>query len=138
MEAINSAIALVKNPVAYITANKDKPATVNGIMINDVAVLAAIPFVATLIGDLWYYSVFGFFGYFVAYAFVRAIMTYILDVIGVYIVGIVIGALGPTFKTPNDRLKSLRLSAFLFTPVFLIGVLNLVPFLYYLTFLGVL
>jgi len=54
--AINSAIALVRNPVNYITSNKDTPATVNGIMLNYVAVLAAIPFFATLIGDLWYYS----------------------------------------------------------------------------------
>ena len=141
MEAINSAIALVKNPVAYITANKDKPATVNSIMIKYVAVLAAIPFVATLIGDLWYYSAFlpiRFAGSLLAYAFVWAILTYILDVIGVYVVGIVIGALGPTFKSPNDPLKSLRLSAYLFTPVFLIGILNIIPVLSVITFLGVL
>ena len=141
MGTINSAIALVKNPVGYITANKDAPATVMGIMVNYVAVLAAIPFIATLIGYLWYYSLyipFGFAGSFVAYAFVSAILTYILDVIGVYVIAIVIGALAPTFGSTSTQIKSLKLASFIFTPVFLIGALNIIPFLGVLEILGIL
>ncbi len=141
MGTINSAIALVRSPVSYITTNKDSPATVMGIMVNYVAVLAAIPFIATLLGDLWYYSLFvplGFVGSFVAYAFVNAILSYILDVIGVYIIAIVIGMLAPTFNSSADQIKSLKLAAFIFTPVFLIGVLDIIPLLAFLTILGVL
>ena len=141
MGTINSAIALVRNPVSYITSNKDAPATVRGIMVNYVAVLAAIPFFATLIGDLWYYSLyipFGFEGSFVAYAFVAAFLTYILDIIAVYVVGLVIGMLAPSFGSSTDRIKSLRLAAFIFTPAFLIGILDIIPLLGILTILGVL
>ena len=141
MGTINSAIALVRSPVSYITANKDAPATTMGIMVNYVAVLAAIPFLATLIGDLWYYSLFipiGFAGSYVAFAFVSAVLTYILDVIGVYVVATVIGMLAPTFNSSNDKIKSLKLAAFIFTPVFLIGVLGIIPILAPLTILGVL
>jgi hypothetical protein len=141
MGTISSAIALVRNPVSYITANKDTQATVMGIMVNYVAVLAAIPFLATLIGDLWYYSLyipFGFVGSYAAFALVSAVLTYILDVIGVYVIAIVIGMLAPTFKSSSDQIKNLKLAAFIFTPVFLIGVLDIIPILAVLTILGVL
>lgn len=141
MGTINSAIALVKNPVSYITSNKDSTATVRDIMVNYVAVLAAIPFLATLIGYLWYYDLFiprGFVGSFVAYAFLYAFLFYILDVVAVYVVALAIGFLAPTFGSSNDKIKSLRLSAFIFTPAFLIGVLNIIPFLGVLEILGIL
>ena len=141
MGTINSAIALVKNPLSYMTADKDVPATVNSIMINYVAVLAAIPFLATLIGYLWYYDLyipFGFAGSFVAYAFVYAFLFYILDIVAVYVVALVIGFFAPTFGSSNDRIKSLKLSAFIFTPAFLIGILNIIPFLGILAILGIL
>lgn len=141
MGTINSAIALVKNPLGYITAHKDDPATVNDIMIKYVAVLALIPFFATLIGDLWYYSLFTRFifgGSFIAYAFVRAVLTYILDVAAVYVIAIVIRMLAPTFNSTVDEIKSLKLAAYIFTPAFLIAILDIIPPLSGLTFLGVL
>ena len=141
MGTINSAISLVRNPASYINENKDAPATVMGIMVNYVAVLAAIPFLATLIGYLWYYDLFipsGFVGSFIAYAFLYAILFYILDVIAVYVVALVIGFLAPTFGSSTDKIKSLKLSAFIFTPAFLIGVLSIIPFLGVLEIVGIL
>jgi Yip1 domain len=141
MGTINSAIELVKNPVSFITANKDSPATVKDIMIKYVAVLALIPFFATLIGNLWYYSLFArfaFAGSFAAYAFTTAILTYILDIVAVYVIAIVIRMLAPTFNSTVDEIKSLKLAAYIFTPAFLIAVLDLIPFLGALTFLGIL
>jgi Yip1-like protein len=141
MGTITSAIDLVKSPVSYVTANKDKPATVRDIMLNYVVVLAAIPFVATLIGDLWYYSVFALFGFvgsYVAFAFVAAILIYILDVVAVYVIAIVIRMLAPTFNSKVDEIMSLKLAAYIFTPVFLIGALDIIPPLGFLGFLGAL
>jgi len=141
MNTINSAIALVRNPMAFMTANKDAPTTVRDIMINYVAVLAAIPFVATLVGYLWYYSLYlplGFAGSFVAYAFVVAVLNYILGVAAVYVIGIVIRMLAPTFNSSVDQIKALKLAAFIYTPVFLISILNIIPLLGILTILGVL
>ena len=141
MGTINSAIALVKNPAGFITANKEAPSTVNEIMVKYVAVLALIPFFATLIGDLWYYSPFARFtlvGSFAAYAFVRAVLTYILDVAAVYVIAIVVRMLAPTFNSTVDEIKSLKLAAYIFTPAFLIAALDIIPPLSALTFLGVL
>ncbi|MDA4111801.1 MAG: hypothetical protein OK439_04635, partial [Thaumarchaeota archaeon] len=58
-----NAIALVRNPVPFMTSNSENDVPVKTLMINYVAVLAAIPFIATLIGDLWYYSAFGYIGF---------------------------------------------------------------------------
>jgi uncharacterized membrane protein len=128
MGTINKAIALVRNPVGFMTSDKDAPATVGSIMINYVAVLAAIPFFATLIGYLWYYSlVGGYAGIFIGFAFVWAVLTYILDVVAVYVIGFVIQMLASNFGTARDQVKSLKLSAYVFTPVFLISVLNIIP-----------
>ena len=141
MGTINSAIELVKNPAGFITAHQGDPATTNEIMVKYVAVLALIPFFATLIGDLWYYSLFTRFtlvGSFAAYAFVRAVLTYILDVAAVYVIAIVIRMLAPTFNSTVDEIKSLKLAAYIFTPAFLIAVLDIIPPLSGLTFLGVL
>ena len=141
MGTINSAISLVRNPASHITKSKDAPATVMGILVNYVAILAAIPFVATLIGYLWYYDLFiprGFVGSFIAYAFVYAFLFYVFDIIAVYVVARVIGFLAPTFGSSTDPIKSLKLSAFIFTPAFLVGILNIIPFLGILTILGIL
>ena len=139
---INSAIALVRNPASYIVANKDAPTTTNNIMLKYVAVLAAIPFFAILIGDLWYYTLFVPFGFagsfFIGYAFTAAILTYVLDIVAVYVVSIVIRMLAPTFNSTVDAVKSLKLAAYIFTPAFLISVLDIIPILGILTILGVL
>ena len=138
---INSAVALVKNPVAFMTANKDATMTVRDIMVNYVAVLAAIPFFATLLGNLWYYSLFArflFAGSYLAYAFTLAILTYILYVLGVYVIGVIIQKLATNFSSSTDQVKALRLSAFIFTPFFLISILDIIPPLRVLDILGVL
>jgi hypothetical protein len=141
MGAVNSAIELVKNPLNFMNANKDTPSTTNGIMINYVAVLAAIPFIATLIGDLWYYDLYlpaNFVGSFVAYAFVSAILVYILSILAVYVIAIVIRSLASSFNSSADQTKSLKLAAYIYTPVFLIGILDIIPPLEFITILGVL
>ena len=77
-------------------------------------------------------------GSFIAFAFLSAILTYILDIVGVYVVGMVISMLATSFGSSNDQIKGLRLASFLFTPVFLIGILYIIPILSLLTILGVL
>jgi hypothetical protein len=83
---------------------------------------------------LWYYAYHGVYGY----AIVHAIITYILDVGAVIVIGIVIWKLGPTFGTTVDQSRATLLAAFVYTPVFLISILNIIPFIGLITILGVL
>src|ERR1022692_4412985 len=81
--AFTNGVNLLKNPAAFMRQNKDNAVPVNSLMINYVAVLAAIPFIATLVGDLWYFASRGLYGY----SFAVAIATYVLDVAAVYVIG---------------------------------------------------
>lgn len=130
--ALTNAINLVKSPAAFMRQNRNDATPVNTVIINYVAVLAAIPFIATLIGDLWYYSLFGAAGY----AFVTAVLTYILDVVAVFVVGFVIWKLAPTFGAVADQSRATLLAAFVFTPVFLISIVNIIPFIGAITIVG--
>jgi hypothetical protein len=132
---LNNAIALVRNPVGYMTQNNDQTVPLNSLMINYVAILALIPLVGRLIGDLVFYSAARDV---VGYAIAGAIVSYVLDLISVFVIGIVIWKLAPSFKTSTNQAKATMLAAFVYTPVFLIGILNIVPFLGYLAILGLL
>lgn len=132
--AFGDAIALVTNPVAYMTKNKDVSVSVNTIMVNYVAILAVIPFIATLIGPLWYYH----YTFLYEYAFTLAVLTYIFDVIAVFVVGYLIWKLAPTFGSTTDQKRGTLLAAWIFTPAFLISILNIIPFIGWISFLGLL
>jgi hypothetical protein len=132
---LNNAIALVKNPVGYMTQNKDQNVSVNSLMINYVAILALVPLVGRLLGDLLYYS-HGADN--LGYAIAGSIVAYILDLISVFVIGIIIWKLAPSFKTSTNQAKSTTMAAFVFTPVFLIGILSFIPVLGILSFLGLL
>jgi len=133
--ALNNAIALVEDPAGYMTRNKDQAVSLNSLMINYVAILALIPLVGRLIGDLLFYSRAGDV---VGYAIAGAVVSCVLDLVSVFVIGIVIWKLAPSFKTSTDQAKATLLAAFVCTPIFLIGILSIVPVLGYLAVLGLL
>lgn len=132
---LNNAIALVRNPVGYMTQNKDQTISVNSLMINYVAILALIPLIGRVIGDLIFYSkgkdALG-------YAIGGSILAFFLDIIAVFVIGWVIMWLAPRFKTSTNQARATMLAAFVYTPVLLIGILNIYPILGYLALLGLL
>lgn len=136
-----NAIDLVKNPTGFMNANRENDAPLKTLMINYVAVLAAIPLIATLIGDLWYYGLFGFLGlagFFYGYLVGIAILTYILDIVAVFVVGFIVWKLAPNFGTVTTQVRATRIAAYAFTPAFLIAILDIIPFISFITILGLL
>jgi hypothetical protein len=131
--AFGDAIALVTSPLAFMQKNKDVNVSVRDIMVNYVAVLAVIPFIAALIGPLWYYS-----GFLIGYSFTLAILTYIFDLVGVFVTGYIIWKLAPTFGASTTQNRGVLISAWILTPAFLISILNIIPFISWITFLGIL
>jgi Yip1 domain/zinc-ribbon domain len=132
--AISNAINLVKSPAAFMQQNQGQNLPWMSTITGYVAILAAIPFIATLIGDLWYYHV----GAVVGYAVVYAILTYILDIVAVFVIGYIVWKLAPSFGTSTTQDKATLLAAFAYTPVFLISIVDIIPFLGFLTILGLL
>ncbi len=102
--------------------------------------LAAIGPVATLIGA----SLLGFripggtFRVPLGASLVYAAASYALTLLGVYVFGLIINALAPSFSAQRDPLQALKVAAYSSTPGWLAGVFALVPALSILGTLGAL
>jgi hypothetical protein len=101
--------------------------------------LAAIGPVASIIGM----SVVGvsvpFFGtYRVPFgtAISHAVVTYVMTLVGVYVLALIINALAPTFAAEKNDMQALKVAAYASTAAWLAGVFTLIPMLSILGVLG--
>jgi len=132
-DTFKNAIALVRNPVQYMKQNNHS-IPLKSLMLNYVAIIALVTLVGRVIGDAAFENGHGGAGYAIA----GSVVGYILDLISVFIIGIIIWKLGPRFATRTDQATATTLAAYVYTPVFLIGILSIVPVLGYLAILGLL
>jgi hypothetical protein len=128
------AIALVKDPKGFMTARADAAPPVMETITKYVAILALIPFVFTLLGDL----VFIRNGNTFVYAIVAGIVAYIFALVSVVVVGFILWKLAPNFSSVADQNKATKLVSWVYTPVFLIAILNIIPGLAVLSLVGLL
>jgi hypothetical protein len=107
-----------------------EPATVEGLMRNYAAPLAAIPAVGQFLG----YTIVGLpvpllgtirFG--ILRSFVGACLAFVFALVGAWIAAIVVEKLAPTFQSHGETAQTLKLVVYAMTPVWIAGVLNLVP-----------
>jgi hypothetical protein len=96
---------------------------------NYVAYLAAIPAVCRFIGLL-------LVGVGIIPALIFAIINYVLAFVIVYILALIINALATTFDGRKDFESALKLSVYSSTPIWLVGVFLLIPWLSFLTILA--
>lgn len=109
-----------------------EPATIGSIYKNYVVILAAIPPVCLLIG------LFLLGGGYLPINFLlgQAVLTYLLSLVGVYILALIIEALAPTFGGTKDRLKAFKVAAYASTAAWVVGIFYLLPFLVVLGIVG--
>jgi hypothetical protein len=101
---------------------------------NYVAIVAAIPPICTFLGT----SIFGFgdFRIGIGFGLVRAIVAYVLTLIGVFVVAYIIDFLAGTFAAQKSFDNAMRVSAYSPTAAWVAGVFNIIPFLGFLSILG--
>jgi hypothetical protein len=116
-----------------------EPTTPAQLYTGYVMLLAAIGPIAQLIG----YSVFGitvpFTGTYrvpIGSAITSAIVTYILTLLGTYVLALIIDALAPTFSGQRNQIQALKVAAYSSTASWVAGIFALVPGLRLLTILG--
>jgi hypothetical protein len=91
-----------------------------------VAPLAAIAVIATFIG----FSLFGIGGLFrigIGAGLVLAIIKYVFAFVSVFVVAWLVDVLAPTFGGQRDSLRALKVTAYSLTPMWVAGILNLIP-----------
>jgi hypothetical protein len=102
--------------------------------------LAAIPVIAQFIGS----SIIGITVPFVGTTYrigivagiVSAVVSYVFGLVACYLAALVIDKLAPTFESRSDMMQALKLVAYAYTPVWIAGVLLMIPALGMLSILA--
>lgn len=88
-----------------------------------VAILAVLPLIGGIVGGLIAFP--GLAGFFIA----SAIFGYLLTFVIVYVIAFIIDALAPTFSSEKHMPSALKLTAYAYTPAWVAGIFNIVPFI---------
>jgi Yip1-like protein len=96
-----------------------------------VAPLAAIPPVASIVGNLLFSGAVGFIG-----SIVIGIITFVMSLVGVYVLGLIASKIAPSFGGKDDLAQGLKLVAYAYTAAWIAGIVNLIPALAFLSLIG--
>ena len=126
-------LAILTKPVDVWRTIAAEPATVEGLLRGYAAPLAAIPAIAQFIG----FSLIGItvpvFGgalrIGIVRSFANAVVGWVFALVGAWIAALVIEKLAPTFQSRGTTAQALKLVVYSMTPVWVAGVLNLMPVL---------
>lgn len=118
----------------------NEPATVQGVYTSYVMILAAIPAIFTMLGLLFFLprpaaeiaavgQALGVPMITTGSIIVGAVVQYILGLAAVYVMGLIIDALAPSFGGTKDSLKAFKVAAYYPTAAWVAGVLYIIPLL---------
>ncbi len=135
---VDRARAILLKPRETWEAIAGEPATARSIFIPYVVTLAAIGPIAGLIGgQVFGYGAFGFrFRPSIGSALGTALLSYVLTLVGVFVLAWVINALAPRFGGRKDLTSALKVAAYSGTAAWIAGIFGLVPALAILGLLG--
>lgn len=91
---------------------------------NYIFVLAAIGPACSIIGTTLFTAGFGLIP-----ALVAGVLGFVLTLVGVFLAAIVIEKLAGSFQSQGNRVQALKLVAYSYTPMWVAGVLQLIPLL---------
>ncbi|MGI9169186.1 MAG: Yip1 family protein [Caulobacteraceae bacterium] len=98
-------------------------ATTQGLFTGYACILAAIPPLAMIVSHLL------FIHWTIVPILVIAVVTYLASLLGVFIVGLIIDALAPTFDGQKNQVQAMKLAVYSYTAAWVAGILNIVPLL---------
>lgn len=111
-----------------------EPATVQGLFTGYVMLLAAIPAICTAIGLFLFVPrtvvVAGVgiaAGLSTTSIIASALISYVLSLVSVYVMGLIIDALAPSFGSTKDPIKAMKVAAYYPTAAWVAGIGMLVP-----------
>lgn len=132
MNLVERIKGILLQPKSEWPAIEGEPGNAGYLLSNYVAIVAAIPAVCTFIGT----SIIGGFRLGFGLGIVRAIVVYVLSLVGVFVVAYIIDFLAGTFGARKNLDNAMRVSAYAPTAVWVAGVFNIIPALAFLGILG--
>lgn len=138
MNLVERAKGIMLKPTQTWETIKAEQTTIKDLFTSYAAILAIIPAAAGFIGmSLMGTSMLGIhFRIPFLYGIIHAIISYVLTLVGVYVVAFVIDALAPSFSSRKDILSAVKVAVFSFTPAWIGGIFMILPMLSILTFLA--
>jgi hypothetical protein len=93
--------------------------------------LAAIPPIATIIGNLLFSGAMTF-----GQSVTIGIVQFVMALVGVYVLGLIASKIAPSFGGKDDLTQGLKLVAYAYTAAWVVGVFNVIPALALLSLVG--
>ena len=123
--------SILLNPRQTWPVIGEEPATVQGLYVRYIMILAALPAIFTFIKTSLIGS--GGFGITVRVGFMAgisgAILTYALSLVMVFVVALIINALAPTFGGQKNQVQALKVIAYAYTAAWVASIGVIVPWL---------
>lgn len=124
MNLVDRAKNIIMSPKSEWEVIAGEQADMGGILTGYVIPMALIPAIASFIG--YGFIGFGFIsGITVGIAY--AVVSLLTSLIGVFIMAFVINILAPNFESEKDQGRAMQLVAYGYTPVWVGGILNILP-----------
>jgi hypothetical protein len=130
MNLVARAKAILMTPAKEWSVIDTEPLNVSELLIGYVLPLAAIGPIARFIG----FSLLGIGS--IGWGLSQAITTFVLAVIGVFVLAWVINALAPNFGATQAMPQAIKLSAYCMTAAWIAGIFYLIPALSILAMIG--
>jgi hypothetical protein len=138
MNLVLRAKNIIISPASEWEVIKQESTSIGELFSKYAIILAAIPAIAGFIG----YSLFGISLGFISYhvpigsGILWAVLTYILNLVGVYVIALIVDALAPSFGSTKDMTASMKVVVFSYTPAWVAGILYVIPSLSILVMLA--
>jgi hypothetical protein len=119
---VNRVMGLFTRPREEWAVIDTEQTSIPGLFTGYAMILAAIPALASLVGNL-------IFVHILPLAIIGALVSYVLGLIGVFILGIILEMLAPSFDAQKDRTQAMKLAVYASTGSWIGGILNIIPFI---------
>jgi hypothetical protein len=132
---------MITRPAAEWPVVAVEPQTVSDLMTGYAAPLAAIPAVCGFIGQSLVgvpVPLMGTIRIGVVRGLTGAVVSWVMGLVAVYVCAVIIEKLAPKFQSSGDTVQALKMVVFASTPVWLAGVLQIIPALALLSLIAAL
>ena len=139
MNLVDRTKSILLSPQQEWQVIDDEETSIGGLVTGYVVPLAAIGPVASLIGmEIFGISVpsVGTFRVPIGAALRQGIAQYVMALVGVFVLALIIDKLAPYFRVEENRYQALKVAAYSSTPVWVMGIVGLIPALSILRLLG--
>jgi hypothetical protein len=127
---IARAIGILTRPQTEWDLIAPEPATTQSLMFGYAAILAALPAIARALHDLMPHCFFGICSTTnPVFAIVAALVFYVVSLASVFVIGVIIDALAPSFGGEKNSVQALKVAVYSWTAAWLAGIFVIIPWL---------